>query len=73
MPKISVYLPDDLYRRARQDRLSISALAQQAIAEALRRRHNDEWVERVRSRPARVGQDIDTASLLGAVRDDFGR
>lgn len=73
MPKISVYLPDELYRRARADRLPISALAQQAISDALRRRHNHEWLERVRTRPARVTQDIDTTTLLEAVRDDFGR
>jgi len=73
MPEVSVYLPDELYRSAREHELPISALAQQAIEAALIRTATNHWVERVRARPARFRGTIDTADLLDCVRDDFGR
>jgi post-segregation antitoxin (ccd killing protein) len=72
MPKVSVYLPDDLYREARERRLPISLLAQQALEAALRHQRTEQWVERVRARQPRVSQRVDTAALLGQVRDEFG-
>jgi post-segregation antitoxin (ccd killing protein) len=72
MPKVSVYLPDELYREARERRLSISALTQQALEAALRHKRTEQWVERVRARPPRVSERVDTAALLGRVRDEFG-
>ena len=72
MPKISVYLPDALYREARNRGLPISALAQQAIEEALGRDDTQRWVDRVHARPRRVHQRIDTTTLLDQVRDEFG-
>lgn len=72
MPKVSVYLPEDLYREARERRLPISALAQQAVEAALRRGETDRWVDAVRARGPRCRAAIDTSSLLGEVRDDFG-
>jgi post-segregation antitoxin (ccd killing protein) len=71
MPKVSIYLPDDLYRRARERDLPISALAQGAIEAALRRTHTDDWIASVRRRPPRVTESIDTAELLAKVRDEF--
>jgi post-segregation antitoxin (ccd killing protein) len=73
MPKISVYLPDDLYRAARDRGLSVSSLAQRAIQAALGAADTDRWIASVRSRPARVDQVVDTAELINEVRDDFGR
>lgn len=35
MPKVSVYLPDELYRRAKEKDLPISTLTQEAIERAL--------------------------------------
>lgn len=72
MPKVSVYLPDDLYGAARDHQLPISTLAQQAIEQALHAKRTDDWVMRVRSRPARVLEPLDTLSALDAVRDEFG-
>lgn len=72
MPKISVYLPDELYRRARERDLPLSALAQGAIEQALRRASLDEWIAHERSRPRRTTQSIDTARLMDEVRDEFG-
>lgn len=72
MPKVSVYLPDDLYRAARDEQLPISALAQQAIEEALRTRGTDRWIEQVRERPARMHRPIDAAAAVRAAREEFG-
>jgi len=72
MPKVSVYLSDDLYRQARDRELPISALAQEAIEQALRRASLDDWIAHERSRPPRTTQVIDTARLMDEVRDEFG-
>lgn len=72
MPKVSVYLPEDLYGAARARGLPISALAQRAIEQALRAAETDAWVDRVRARPARVTAAIDTAAALEAAREEFG-
>lgn len=72
MPKVSVYLPDELYRKARERDLPLSALAQEAIEQALRRASLDEWIARERSRPRRMTHVIDTSTLMAQVRDDFG-
>lgn len=72
MPKVSVYLPDELYGAAREHELPISTLAQQAIEQALRAKQTDDWVTRVRSRPVRVVERLDTRAALDAVRDEFG-
>lgn len=72
MPKVSVYLPDDLYQAARAEDLPISTLAQQAIRGALERRANAAWIERAKARPVREDLDFDTAALMDEVRDEFG-
>jgi len=72
IPKISVYLPEVLYRAARDEQLPISALTQHAIEEALRARVTDRWVEQVGSRAPRLRRSIDTAAAVHAARDEFG-
>ena len=72
MPKISVYLPDELYQAARERDLSISALAQGAIRDALAKTANTAWIERMRQRPVRH-LDIDVSELMEEVRSEFGR
>ena len=72
MPKVSVYLPDELYRAARAAGLSISALTQRAVERSLKVARTDEWVERVGTRPARVTTTLDTAAALDGAREDFG-
>ena len=72
MPKVSVYLPDELYRQARDHGLPISALAQRAVEEALRCAATDTWVAAVRARAPRSTTDFDTSALLAEVRDEFG-
>jgi len=72
MPKVSVYLPDELYRKARERDLPLSTLAQTAIVHALRRASLDEWIAHERSRPRRATQVIDTSHLMEEVREEFG-
>lgn len=73
MPKVSVYLPDALYRQAQQQGLSLSALTQKAVERALRESSNKDWIARVQSRKARFHDVIDSAELLRQVRDEFGK
>ena len=73
MPKVSVYLSDDLYRRAKERSLPISSIAQQAIEAALQPRNGEEWAARMRARPPVARRDFDISELMAAVRDEFGR
>lgn len=72
MPKVSVYLPDELYRRAREQGIKLSAVTQAALERELARDPNAAWVARVREREARVDHEVDTSHLLAEVRDEFG-
>ncbi len=72
MPKVSVYLPDELYRRAREHGLALSALAQEAVEEALSAQDNDGWIAAAADRPSRLTARVATEELTDAVRDDFG-
>jgi post-segregation antitoxin (ccd killing protein) len=68
---VSVYLPDDLYDAVRERDIPLSAVAQRALEEEVRRRSNREWIERAMSRPPRVTKPFDTSDLLDEVRNDF--
>jgi len=73
MPKINIYVPDDLLDELRQhEDLQLSAIAQDAFRAALTSHHNRAWVARASSRRPRTHQVIDTAALLDDVRDEFG-
>lgn len=72
MPKVSVYLSQELYDRAKEQDLPISALAQEAIENALRRDDVNRWVERMRSKPPSGIADFDMSKLMDAVRGEFG-
>ena len=72
MPKVSVYLPDELYRAARDRGLPISSLAQEAIEKALAADATRTWVDRIRARPPLTNERIDVPRLLDEVRDEFG-
>ena len=72
MPKVSVYLPDELYRQARERGLSISRVTQDALYSVLRDASNDDWIDRAQARPPRLDRAVDTSRLLEEVRDEFG-
>ncbi|HET8929618.1 MAG TPA: hypothetical protein VFN21_03065 [Acidimicrobiales bacterium] len=71
MPKISVYVPDDLYAEMKRHDLPVSQVAQRAFADALATDRNAAWIAAARRRPARV-TTIDSESLAAAVDEDFG-
>jgi post-segregation antitoxin (ccd killing protein) len=72
VPKVSVYLPEEFYRRARGEGLPIPALAQAAMEEAIAAKHNQTWIDAVRARDSRTTHEFDTSELLSEVRDQFG-
>lgn len=72
MPKVSIYLSDELYQQAKARELPLSSLAQQAIAQALATSRIQEWVASVRSRSPRHHRPIDTTALLAQARQEFG-
>lgn len=73
MPKVSVYLPDELYRRARDHGLSLSSVTQEAVERRLSDDDNARWVERMGNIEPRTRAAIDTSELLDEVREGFGR
>lgn len=72
MPKVSVYLPDAVYREVQARKLPLSALTQQAVERALQESDRQDWVAKVRSRPRRCNAVIDTGQLMSDVRSEFG-
>ena len=61
-----------MYRKARERDLPLSALAQEAIEQALRRASLDESIAHERSRPRRTTHVVDTSRIMQEVRDEFG-
>jgi len=53
--------------------LPIASLAEEAIRRSLARSRNADWIERMRTRPVAVRDDIDISSLMEDVRDELGR
>ncbi len=72
MPKVSIYLPDALYREVQERGLALSALTQQAVRRALQESDRHGWVARMRSRPPQRAGVVDAGELLAQVREDFG-
>ncbi|GAA4415159.1 hypothetical protein GCM10023169_01230 [Georgenia halophila] len=73
MPKVSVYLPDDMYRQVRERHLSLSALTQDAVEKALARRSLEDWIEGERHRAPRASKPVPTSAIMDEIRDEFGR
>lgn len=72
MPKVSIYLPDDLYDAVRRHGLPVSSVAQKALEAAVAQQGTRAWVDQARRRPIRHTA-LDTSTLLAEVRDEFGR
>lgn len=72
MPKVSVYLPDELYRAAKENGLPLSTLMQEAVERVLQDKARHEWVALMRSRPRRVHREIDVQAVMDEVREEFG-
>jgi post-segregation antitoxin (ccd killing protein) len=72
MPKVSVYLSDELYAAARSRGLSLSVLTRSAVEQALAASARQDWVARMAALPPADGPVLDTGDLLGGVREEFG-
>lgn len=71
MPKVSVYVPGDLYDAVRRYGIPVSAVAQEALEAAVALKANRTWADRARTRPVRRSV-VDTSTLLDEVRGEFG-
>ncbi len=71
MPKLSVYLSDDVYEAVRRYEIPVSSVAQAALQAEVVRRANGEWITRALRRQIRT-VPIDTSAVLDEVRDEFG-
>ncbi len=71
MPKVSVYLPDELLAEVRCRGLPLSSLTQLAVQDAIRAEDTAAWVVRVRARRPDVSGEVDVAALMAAVRDEL--
>jgi post-segregation antitoxin (ccd killing protein) len=71
VPKVSIYLPDELYQRAREQGLKLSSLTQAAVEQHLERDPNGAWLREAATRAPRFDGAINTADLLDEVRDGF--
>lgn len=71
MPKVSIYLPDELYAEAKRQSLPLSQVAQDAFEAALTEKRNTQWIASARARPVRT-TSLTTEELMAAVDEEFG-
>jgi post-segregation antitoxin (ccd killing protein) len=72
MARVNVYLPDELAKKAKEKKLNISALAQQAVESALHKNAWAEWLDEVRKDPPLAGlSDEVVRTALQEARDEM--
>ncbi len=71
MPKLSVYVPEDLYDEVRRHGIAVSAVAQSALEAAVAQQANRAWAERARLRPMST-VTVDVSKFVGEARGEFG-
>ena len=69
MPRVNVYLPDELTAAARAARLNLSSLTQEAIRRELAARTTDDWLATLDPVQTPVPHDTALAALV-AVREE---
>jgi post-segregation antitoxin (ccd killing protein) len=69
MPRVNVYLPDDLAAAARAAGLNLSSLTQDAIRQQLAGRTTDAWLATLDPSSVQVSHD-DALAALEAARDE---
>ena len=63
MPRVNVYLPDDLAAAARAARLNLSSLTQEAIRRELAGRTTDDWLATLDSPSVQISHEHALAAL----------
>lgn len=71
MPRVNVYLPDDLATRVKAADLNVSAIAQSALERVLAVQETKVVLNRIRARHYGVSHD-EVMAALDAVRDENG-
>ncbi len=70
MPKVSVYLPDELVAEVRRRGLPLSSLTQHAVQDVIRAEDTAAWA-RMRARRPVVSDAVDMSAVMSAVRDEL--
>ncbi len=69
MPRVNVYLPDDLAAAARAAGLNLSSLTQDAIRRELAARTTDAWLATLDPAPSQVSHD-EALAAVDAAREE---
>ena len=69
MPRVNIYLPDDLAAAVREAGLNLSSLTQDAIRQQLAGRMTDAWLATLDPPPVPVSHD-DALAALDAAREE---
>ena len=72
MPRVNIYLPDDLAAEAREAGVNVSQVAQAALRKQLNKKRSAEWVARVRRLPPTGVTHGQVTGALHAVREEMG-
>jgi len=71
MPRLTVYVPEDLAEWARAADVNVSRLAQDALRAERRRRDHDAWLAGLERRPARRLASQRIVDAVSEVRDEL--
>ncbi len=63
MPRVNIYLPDDLAAAVRAAGINLSSLTQEAIRRHLAGRTTDAWLATLDPAPAQVSHDVALAAV----------
>jgi post-segregation antitoxin (ccd killing protein) len=69
MPRVNIYLPDDLAAAVRAAGINLSALTQEALRRHLAGRTTDAWLASMDPAPERPSHD-DALAALDALREE---
>ncbi len=72
MPRVNIYLPDDLAAEAKEAGLNVSQVAQDALRKQLKTKKTAEWVARVQKLPPTGVTHEEVMDALSAVREEMG-
>jgi post-segregation antitoxin (ccd killing protein) len=72
MPRVNIYLPEDLAAEAREAGVNVSQVAQDALRKQLNRKRTAEWVARVRKLPPTGVTHEQVIAALHVVREEMG-
>ncbi len=70
MPRVNIYLPEDLAREAKRAGVNVSALAQGAIRQALDEQATNAWLDRLSASTSPSVSHEEVMAALDAARDE---